>query len=441
MGRIFRSYQLAKLIHSCHAPGSSARNWPIEGAWPSLRRKLLGQELGRSVASSREHLWAMFEESSPDVNEARENAIRAVTDKGAQTLANLASQCYVGERPWNVQIISEADAGLPLIPDIKLIVEYFQAGVRQRTDARFESIAQEAADFALHYHKGPSHSEYTFCCHDMCKKCADIFAARQQKDPRWHPRVLLSQLGHQSYLLPWPVPSSGLNEDGDDCVVPDEESNAAEVLLETKREELRSKMMEAASREEFLLAAEYQRELEELPAAASISASAASSSSASCFGAQQDEASSQQSQTVPTFQAVYVSEQDPKVVYPSFSEVLQARSQANLVSIPVSKNKRRLESVLTCPQCSRYIAKTQTELMKHQSHFHGKRVLKRSEPQPAEEPVLFRDFSVAGVAPVPDKRRKRDFDDGDLEMQDDERWEVEEEDASSHPWGNFDETQ
>ena len=258
MGRIFRSHQLVKLIHSCHAPGSSARNWPIEGAWPSLRRKLLGQELGRSVASSREHLWAMFEESSPDVNEARENAIRAVTDKGAQTLANLASQCYVGERPWNVQIISEADAGLPLIPDIKLIVGYFEAGVRQRTDARFESIAEEAADFAAHYHKGPSHSEYTFCCHDMCKKCADIFAARQQKDPRWHPRVLLSQLGHQSYLLPWPVPSSGLNEDGDDCVVPDEESNAAEVLLETKREELRSKMMEAASQQEFLSAAELQ---------------------------------------------------------------------------------------------------------------------------------------------------------------------------------------
>ena len=54
------------------------------------------------------------------------------------------------------------------------------------------------------------------------------------------------------------MPSSGLNEDGDDCVVPDEESNAAEVLLETKREELRSKMMEAASQQEFLSAAELQ---------------------------------------------------------------------------------------------------------------------------------------------------------------------------------------
>jgi hypothetical protein len=60
LGRIFRQWELVKLAHSCHAPKDSIKNVPIEGTWPALRRKLIGQELGKSVATSREALFAKY---------------------------------------------------------------------------------------------------------------------------------------------------------------------------------------------------------------------------------------------------------------------------------------------------------------------------------------------------------------------------------------------
>jgi hypothetical protein len=68
MGKyLFRDKMLVKLNHESHSPGSSARNYHIEGTWPQPRQKLLGKELGRSVANSREQLFAMYRVSRKGV--------------------------------------------------------------------------------------------------------------------------------------------------------------------------------------------------------------------------------------------------------------------------------------------------------------------------------------------------------------------------------------
>ena len=56
-----------------HAPGSSASNWEAEQGWSPISKRLIGKELGRSAAPTKEALFGKFEN--------QEDAIRSVTDQ------------------------------------------------------------------------------------------------------------------------------------------------------------------------------------------------------------------------------------------------------------------------------------------------------------------------------------------------------------------------
>ena len=131
------------------------------------RQRLLGQQLGRSVANTREDLFAKFREPHLKAPEAEEAALRAVTEKATDTFYGILKQCSTGGRPWKVKrveppviaevpdgaeppvrkepdgeatqatpshcaTLSHCEASLASIPDYDLIVKYYAAGPRQR---------------------------------------------------------------------------------------------------------------------------------------------------------------------------------------------------------------------------------------------------------------------------------------------------------------------
>ena len=134
LGRLFREKQLCFLGHGSHAPGDSAKNHEIERQWAQPRQGLVGHELGRSVAPTRDALFQQFAHSDPDPQVARENAIIAVTERGMETFAAILSRCSTAGKPWRVNAIQtegEPDAPvrerLPLIADYEMIVAFHNA--------------------------------------------------------------------------------------------------------------------------------------------------------------------------------------------------------------------------------------------------------------------------------------------------------------------------
>jgi hypothetical protein len=148
-----------------------------------------------------------YADTSEDPDEARENAIRAVHDVAAKSLYTLASQCLVrkgSSKPWDVRLINEDDAKLPLVEDRELVDEFFDAGPRKVKLPKFKEIAAEALDYGCHVHKAQGHVEYTFCMNEAtrCQVCKEILLKRQGRDPTWHPTALLAPLAKHGYYLP-----------------------------------------------------------------------------------------------------------------------------------------------------------------------------------------------------------------------------------------------
>ena len=413
-GRIWRQQMLAKLMHGCHSPGSSARNVPVERAWTQPRSGLLGQELGRSVANTREDLFATFADSADDPVEAQENAFRAVTEKAMDTFVSIVKKCNTGGKPWAVKSIEpqetkeERAAALPLIPDYEKIVQYYAAGPRQRKSEAFADIAAEAKDHGDHLAKGPSFLEYTLCIDpDRCAACKSVLSKRQASNPSWHPKSLLAPLAFNNYVLPWPVKKIAAEV----VEAMPKEAFDKECTEAARRTQLQCLMTKAVSVEDFIEAQRLKLELSKLEDEKAPAAAAASSKEALVT-----ETKAVELIAMPTSSA----KMHERPEYMSLREVMQQGRFQDSVEVPISSVGKRLESLLQCKVCQTYWAKTQTELDRHTSHNHGKLP---APPAIAAVPVDvsgFQEYSLHGAAAIQaagkTKRKREEEEKPDAEL-------------------------
>ena len=81
-----------------HAPGSSSNNWEAEQGWAPIGRSLIGNELGRSAAATKEALFEAFK-GKP---EPEEDAIRHVTAQALQEFQSLLAGVRSKSRHYKV---------------------------------------------------------------------------------------------------------------------------------------------------------------------------------------------------------------------------------------------------------------------------------------------------------------------------------------------------
>ena len=398
-GRFWREQQLAWLGVAAYAPGDSAYNWEIESQWAKPRRKLIGHQLGRSAVDDDRQPLQGFDNP--------EDAYRRIAAAAVREFHDLLSTCKTGDNVWHVEAPLDE---YPLLEDYALIRKFYDAGPKQCLDDCFAKLREEAADLQAHMEKTPSFIQFRFCIGaNPCRSCAEVLRKKRGLVKDWNPADILRLLRFNNYWLPVP-------ELRKDCMPPvdavDEVADAVETensehVSDPRLPDLRKQMVDATNREDYLKAHEVKFAIR------AILAEAHRSMPFKC-------------KMLPTTPGAIWTNHVDQSPYKSWAEFLSddhPQDTSNLL-IPVVGNSRRLEQVLHCNVKScRYVAKTPTELQRHETHWHhGMPDLGSNTIVQASAPGLL-GYSLDEAVPILSSKVKRhkfgDCDVADVVMEED----------------------
>ena len=195
LGRVWRQQKLAWLGFGQHAPGYSAFNWQVESQWPKPNRELQGRQLGRSVAATKDALFASHADP--------ESALREVTTVAMKEFVELLQGLSTNGKPWEVRAASDNEPRC--ITDFEDLEDYVSSGPRAIGKEVHRDRRREALDIGMHISRTPGCLQLRMCVENPCDVCKSIEGAQREKDPSWSAAAILRPLLWNNGFVPAPV--------------------------------------------------------------------------------------------------------------------------------------------------------------------------------------------------------------------------------------------